>query len=533
MGGRSLNMNFTEKDKQSINEWTNFLSFIPTWDYRQFISRPEKLVAYFTGNQKGKTYGIAHSIILRLLGKHPVKAKNMTPDCQYRIIRCASECLPHPSETGEGEVKNTQYPVFKKLIPPSLIKYDITERNAVLTIKDPQGGPDIFIEFVGYTQSVQSQAGVQRFLVWCDESAPKGFYDEQLPRLMAAEEFGQGGDILYSLTPAEHMGWEFDDIYEKADIYIRTDHIIRRIKERTGIELPRIEQTDRKNDIAVILASSYDNPIFSKKIVDSMLSKYDDDDTIDIRGYGIFKQVSGQIFKDLDLRVHVISEEKYFPEGLSYYWRHARMIDFHERVPWACTFVALSDQNELFVYDELNPSPEKLVTHEIARKLVMKSKDYKYDLNLIDPLATKVQCNTGLSVVDDLNRMFNELKRDGLGTGGYWRGWDTKSQRGRDLIKERLKNSRIVGKPFNNHGLPTIWFLDNCRQMIQSMKSWRWEEYSNRDLLITKDEKDKPQQKWSHFPMTLEAILKESGFKPKPIYEEIKRQSAYKDYFRR
>ena len=523
----------SEQEKQSLNEWSNFLSFVPTWDYKQFISRPEKIIAYFTGNQKGKTYGIVHSIILRILGKHPIKAKNMTPDCPYRIIRCCSERLPQDTDGGEGEVKNTQLPAFKRLLPPSLIKKDITARNTVLTIADPQGGPDIFIEFVSYNESVQAQAGVQRFLVWCDESAPKGFYEEQLPRLMAAEEFGQGGDLLYSLTPAEHMGWEFDDIYEKADVYFRTDSIVKRIKARTGVDVERIEHTDRKNDIAVVLASSYDNPILSKKIVDSMLSKYDDEDTVDIRGYGIFKQVSGQIFKDFDLRIHRINEEQYFPDGLPQHWRHARMIDFHERVSWACTFVALSDKNELFIYDEFNPSPEKFVTHEIAKKLAMKSGEYKYDFNLIDPLATKVQCNTGLSVVDDLNRMFNEMKREGLGTGGYWRGWDTKSQRGRDLIKERLKNSRLVGKPFSNNGLPTIWFLDNCKQVIQSMKSWRWEEYGNRELLVTKDEKDKPQQKWSHFPMTLEAILKESGFKPKPAYEEFKRQSAYRDYFRR
>lgn len=527
-------INIIEQDKKYLNEWANFLSFIPTWDYKQFINRPEKIVAYFTGNQKGKTYGIAHSIILRILGKHPVKAKNMTSDCPYRIIRCCSERLPQDTEGGEGEVKNTQLPAFKRLLPPSLIKKDITARNTVLTLYDPQGGPDIFIEFVSYNESVQAQAGVQRFLVWCDESAPKGFYEEQLPRLMAASEFGQGGDLLYSLTPAEHMGWEFDDIFEKADVYIRTEAIIKRLKERTGIEYPQIEQTDKKNNIAVVLASSYDNPSLTKRTVDEFLLRFsDDEDTVDIRGYGIFKQVSGQIFKDFDMRVHSISESQYFPEGLPHHWRHARMIDFHERVPWACTFVALSDKDELFVYDELNPSPEKLVTHEIARKLALKSGEYKYDLNLIDPLATKVQCNTGLSVVDDLNRMFREFSREGLGTGGYWRGWDTKSQRGRDLIKERLKNSRLVGKPFCNNGLPTIWFLNNCKQILQSMKSWRWEEYGNSDALVTKDEKDKPQQKWSHFPMTLEAILKEGSFKPKNIHEGIKRESAYKNYFRR
>ncbi len=92
--------------------------------------------------------------------------------------------------------------------------------------------------------------------------------------------------------------------------------------------------------------------------------------------------------------------------------------------------------------------------------------------------------------------------------------------RGRDAIKERLKNSRLCGRPFNNRivkngietYLPTLWILDTCPRAVSNMKSWAWDEWATRDALITKDEKNKPQQKNSHFPMVLEGLFKHPGF---------------------
>jgi hypothetical protein len=201
-------------------------------------------------------------------------------------------------------------------------------------------------------------------------------------------------------------------------------------------------------------------------------------------------------------------------------WLHARGIDFHERVSWAVGWASLSPQNEMFFYREYNPSPEKMVTLTICREIIMLSGDYKFPINLVDPRAAISQPNTGLSTLDDLNRAFMVYKREGLGTGGYWQTWDTKSSKGRDAVHERLQNSKLVGKPFANRilqngresYLPTLWILDSCPIMIQSLKGWRYEEWANREKLITNDEKDKFQQKWSHFPMVLEGLLKWPGF---------------------
>lgn len=153
---------------------------------------------------------------------------------------------------------------------------------------------------------------------------------------------------------------------------------------------------------------------------------------------------------------------------------------------------------------------------DIARVIATRSQDYRFELNLIDPLASKVQPNTGLSSLEDLNRIFSVFKKEGQGTGGWWQAWDTKSQKGRDEIRKRLQNASLCGRPFNNEvkqdgitrRLPTIWILNNCTETIKSLKNWRREEWEQRSARITKDEKETPQQRWSHFCTMLEGLLK-------------------------
>lgn len=121
---------------------------------------------------------------------------NICPECgagivihkrKTRIFRFASEMLPTEKAGLEGdtiqsaEINNTQYPEFKKWLPPFLIKKDITVRNPAITLFDPNAnqdfgglkyvGADIMVEFVSYNQSVQAGAGVQRLSVWEDEES--------------------------------------------------------------------------------------------------------------------------------------------------------------------------------------------------------------------------------------------------------------------------------------------------------------------------------------------------------------------------
>jgi len=495
------------EESRQIEEWAGYFSFKWTWPFMQLLSCTHRTICLFTGNQFGKNDSIVMSYILRILGLHPVEHKNMRPDTPIRTIRFASERVPGGG--GEGEIQNTQDPALRKRLPNALIKRDIAANRPVMTLYDPQGGPDIHIEFVGYHQTTQSQAGVQRFSTWIDEHAPWSFYEEQVPRLIAAN-----GDLIYSLTPAmDGIGWEYDTFFEKARTYIRTKAIRDYMYKVYGKRLAPIEHVKGRPDIAIIQTATDDNPTFTPEMVEESYAHLDDTDVIAIRRYGLFKQVSGLIFKQFDPLMHVYNPYEIFPgNGLPPdHWAFARTMDYHEKTPWATIFAVISLEDEMFIWDELNLSPEEYITKEICYHTAISGRDFSFPLNLVDPRAAIKQSNTSLSVMDDMNRIFNELKKDNIGTGGYWQSWDTKSMRGREEVKKRLKNSSICGKPLSGNKMPTLWIANNCFETIRSMRNWKWKTKKKEQEFVS-GESNEPQQKWSHFPMCIEALLKHPGW---------------------
>ena len=480
---------------------------------------------------------------------------------QAKKIRLCAETLPGDKETisddgtQTAETKNTIYPELKRWMPPFLIKRNITSRNSAMIVLDPLKGLelngtknidcDIVFDFVSYSQVIQAGAGVQRMSIYCDEEPDKEFWDEQYPARLLAED----GDILLGLTPAQSMSWTFDHIFEQAQVYYRTPKICEYLnlsdKDR---KYHLVERTDSPTPIAVVQASTDDNPTLSQSIIDEMFSAVDDPDVLATRRYGIHKQVSGRIFKSFDYRTHFIDFEKYFPDGMFRDWNHYRMIDYHSHNKWANVWMSLSPWNEAFVWQEWSPDPEKMTTRLISNEIALMSGDYKFKLDLIDALAAETQTNTGTSTVEDLNDIFLELKRDGICTGAYWETWDTKGIRGREVVRERLKYAKECKRPFNNkvqegqfnvYGstryLPTLWISNRCTETGRSLKQWRLESRGRSASNVDKDRKETPAQKWSHFCCCLEAVFKDKrcrspliGYKPKsrpaPSYFQGRRQ---------
>lgn len=580
----------TPKEIDLANQYAPLLSFTKTWDFHRFMVLPHKVIAAFTGNQRGKTAHFALNYVWRILGWHPIPQKNVLyfecPNHQEKdhpwkavkledgsllrvhkmglysvkalpenqkchvcgadlrihkrkttIFRFASEVLPGQKETAGGddnqsaEVKNATYPEFKKWLPAFLIKKDITARNTSMTIHNPMrgwqwgklqyDGPDIVVEWVSYSQSVQSGAGVQRLSVWEDEEPPMPFHEEQLPRLLAED-----GDLLLSLTPANKMSWTFDEVFERAKLYVRTPSICEYLNKDAKDKVKQIEHTESDRDIAIIQASTYDNPTLLRAVIDQTYM-WDDEDTIATRLYGLHRQSSGRIFPTVDFRVHLIDAKTYFEDGaVPQEWCHARMVDFHERNPWACVWIAMSPHNEAFVYREWAPSPMKWVNLSIAQEMAyMSGKKQRFSVDLIDPLAAKIQTNSGISVIQDLNTAFQALRKTGDCSGANWESWDTKGLKGRDEIRKRCANSVKVGKPFNNEilqdgarmYLPTLWIFNDCREVARSLKHWRYEDWAEARDVVSKDRKETPTEKYSHFCTALEAIFKDIRFRPRVI----------------
>ena len=462
---------------------------------------------------------------------------------RFKVLRFASQSLPvqteKTSERGDmvAEVKNTQYPEFTYWLPPFLLKKDVTSRSQSQIIRDPYGGNDIIVEYVSYNQTAKRVAGHKRTFTWLDELAPETFYDEQFPRLLLED-----GDICISYTPTEDgIGYYYDRVFERAKVFYRSQTMLDYYKREQNLDYKQIEFTDSKESIAVIQMATDDNPLLTKERVDNMYVGYDDPVLVDMRRYGQFAAVSGRIYKAFDMRTHFINYNKYFgvdsvnPRGIPDGWTFFRSEDWHDSVNLAIIFVALSPFNEAFVWAELNPSPEHNTTLAVCEMIAeVSGEERKFGMNLIDPLAGKNQSNTGRSVIDDMNGYFKEMKKQGVCTGGWWESANTKSVaakadnnvRGREKIRERLYNSSLCEKPFNNRvvrdrlekRLPTLWILDDCSLMAKSLQKWRLE-------------KGKPTIKWSHFCTSLEFLMKDVRFSPRKQHVFKPKKVLHRKYF--
>ncbi len=532
-----------------IKRW---VSFHQTDIFTTLLHARNKIVLLCTGNRFGKTLYLSRKATLSILGLLPVDHQNISDGDLYRTIRFGAKTLPSDSK---NETRNTVYPVFKENFPldwgkPNIVK-DIVARNATVAIKPPKGDT-IHIEFVSYGQEDSSHAGVDRKFVFMDEVAPYPFYEESLMRIIVPQ-----GQIYIGCTPVD-AGWMYNELYTRAKTYIRTKTITDYIFKTTGEKVPIRQDSSSTKDICVIQAATDDNPLFSiqfnemkQKVTDGIISKndfpfetvsdfiendfiYDDPDTIAMRRYGIFKNITGAVYKCFSWGTHVIEGNKYFPHGIPSDWKFARMIDYHQSVPWAIVFIAISPDNEAFVWEEMNPDPHSITTQMICEQMILKSKDYRFRVNLIDKLASEKQVNTNTSTTEDINNNLRRFGRLSWDSDTPFEAWDDKTTIGEDKIRERLINSLKCSRPFNNiveHKdgirLPTLWIFSNCKETANSLKNWKMEEWVDRDAFVSKDKKDKKEMKWSHFNKCLEAVFKDSRFRPMPEWSSEKRESRY------
>lgn len=489
---------------QALNSYQSFLSFKKTEQLQALLKLGHKIIGLFSGNQGGKTSSVAYQYFLRVIGLHPIKDKNRLA----KKIRCISSSLPE--STSADEQDNAQYTELKKFIPPELILKDITARSQNLVVRSPTHGKTIF-EFRSSKQELQDLGKIQLSSVWHDEETPKAIREECKMRLLA-----ENGDEIFSLTPVNALSWTFNDVWQQADYVFRTKTIC----DKFGFQ--QEEHRNTGMDIACIQMATDDNPTLSAETIERIFADVTDPDMLELRRYGVFKQITGRVVKSYNPSICYLPMSKVFPDGIPEKFIHGRGIDYHEsRIPWSIGWLSVSPRDEWFLWKEFHPAIDGVNaynTFEIAKAIARKSGDYEYKVNLIDPLANKKQPNTLFSATDDLNRHFNQIRQeDGFGTPCYWEGWNTKGTTGRDEVGKRFKNAVRCGKPFNNrykeHGttkyLPTLWIMNTCPKFNKSLIDWCYGEYVNVSTKAVNDPKSRPQPKNSHDNMVLEAFAKD------------------------
>ena len=469
--------------------------------------------AIFKGNQAGATTVSVNDAVLRCLGVHPVGRRNKLE----KPIRFVSKVKPQDRDDEE----NQQFVEFKRLFPPDFIKQHVTARSAIMTLRDPLGGKDKKVEFMASTQELDAFMSVQRSALYQDEEIDRVKWDESLIRLLK-----EGGDATIALTPVKGMDWVFDKIWKRARRIFRSKLIC----EKYGFK--EIEEQVGGGDVEAFCWSTYDNPVMSKESIDLIMSELADEDDLAMRVYGVFRQVSGRIYKAFDKSVHVIPFDELFDADLfRRYWNY-RVIDFHPQKPWYVSYVAITPQNEWIVWNELLAKHEYKTTLEIRDEIKAESvaeEDSEFNrATLIDPLSTMKQHsseNVGTTVFDDLKRGERGIRRLMCA--------DTKNVQGRMEIKKRLKNSLTCQVPGNNlnktdqvdprYGdfLPTLWFMDNCKGHIEHFNSWRMVDFHQEHVKATREIK-RESEKFSDYTRNLEFLGALN-----PVYYKPEKSSFY------
>ena len=494
---------------KGLSGWRDYITFKNTEQYAVLGQLPHRTIALFSGNRAGKTSTIAKHYVDRLIGKCKIDYKNNL----MKKVRCMSSSLPDSNDPDITD--NAQYIELKRLIPPDMIIKDVTARSSNMVVKRPLGlnSDKTIFEFRSSKQEMQDLGKINISSLWHDEETPDDKRVECLARLVQED-----GDEYFSITTTNPFSYVYDDIFMEAAYIYRT----KRVSARSGEE--RVDKRLNGNkEIACIFMSTYDNPTLSEDAIQRMIDKCSDPIQVDLRIYGIFRQVSGRIHKTYNPKYCYIDFAKTFPHGIPYNWFHCRAIDYHEsRTPWSVGWMSVSPTNEWFLWNEFHPAidgPNAYNTYEICKAIARKGEDFHYTVNLIDPLANKKQANTNLSTTDDMNRHFHEMRRTaGVGMPCYWEGWNTKGTTGRDEVSMRFKNATRCAKPFNNmikeRGmniyLPTLWICNTAPEFHKSVLGWRYGEYVTSATRAVNDPKNVPMQRLSHDCMCLEALAKDS-----------------------
>jgi len=514
----------------NVHEYENLYGY--TWHpiAAKYLYSEAPVRAVIKGNQGGGTATAMMDAVLRLMGVHPVESRNRLSD----PIRCVSKCLPKNDEDQE----NQQYVEFMRLMPREYIKKDLTSRNPHVIIRDFKGGADKKIEFLSKKQDIDAFMSVQRSAYYQDEEIEKVKWDECQARLARPASQGTGGDTTITLTPVRGLDWTYDNIWRRAAKVYRSATICEKFN------FPPVEEHDIDSGIEVFCWATDDNPVLTKSAVDRLAQTWGDDDDLAMRRYGVFRQVSGRIYKSFEETVHVIPWEKRWDASVFRYYWHYRMIDFHPSKPWFVSWVAVTPTHEWFVWNEMIATHDNMtdidLRDQIKAESLLEEEDEYARTTLIDPLAKVKQPNTGFSVFDDITMGEYGLRKCSPA--------DTKNEQGRMNIKLRLKNALSCGVPGNNLNkngvldhrfgryLPTLWFFDNCKGHIEHFRNWRMVDWKQEHVKATKTTK-RPSEKWSDFCRNLEFLgglnpcwydqgLKRDEFSAKRFFEGQKRVAA-------
>lgn len=209
--------------------------------------------------------------------------------------------------------------------------------------------------------------------------------------------------------------------------------------------------------------TSYDNPHIPKQEIDNAKQELTED-TFAQEYMADFRKHTGLVYKEFDRDIHVID-----PFDVPEHWRIYRGLDFGSTNPTVCLWVAVDDDDNMFVVDEHYESGQTI--------------DYHAGIINANPYSSRVEQTYG----DPSGAQWiNEFAQRGIyitpadkETGTSHSNW---VRFGIEKVAERIKpkpghSVSIPGAGVITDG-PRIYFTTKCPNTINEAETYRWKEKS-------------------------------------------------------
>jgi hypothetical protein len=305
-------------------------------------------------------------------------------------------------------------------------------------------------------QEVQKFGGTSRHLTWFDEAPRKDIWSECQMRHIDCN-----GSTILTMTPptvgegAGQDNWIFDEIYEQDGI--------------RGIECFHF--------------SIYDNPHNDESTIERIAGGLDEIEK-DIRLYGKFRSLSGLVFKEFEVPIHVVDDFE-IPKN----WVRCCAFDPHPNAPFAGLYAAVDPYDFVYFYDEIYEEP--LPIPEIANIIKAHEGNDTIFYRLIDPAADVENKIFGqISIKSQLqNCGINTISANNDFASGYY------------LIRDALK----VRDYLDGTKRPSIYFFRSLTNTIYQITHYVWDRWNIN--ASSKERKQMPRKKDDHLIDCLRYIM--------------------------
>ena len=409
------------------------LLYAPMEKQELFHRSPCPRRALFGGNRVGKTVAGGMEFLFHTTGQYPdwyPTEGRFTGSVKGRIIA-------KDFQKGVGEVVT---PFLNEWLDDSLVKRKVKNPMGIPTKYELKNG-SVF-DILTHEQSTEQFEGWRGHVAWFDEPPPR---DKYVATLRGLVDFG--GRHWLTLTPLTQP-WIYDEIYTATD------------KDYTFVTTIDIRENKYLSEAAI------------KEFEGSLT-----EEEKSARLHGRFLHLSGLIYKEFTAETHVIE-----PIEIKPHWTRFMAIDPHERTPTAVLWLAVDEQDNHYIYDEL--WMRDMDVKQMSEAIHVQQGMLPAKVCLIDPHADKDNMAAG---------GFN-VRKELMRYGVFTQRANSDPMLGKARIRKALtpKYSALL-----KCSVPQLKISRYCTQTIYEFQHYIWDEHRrNKEEFSAKET---PKKKNDHF----------------------------------